>query len=505
LSSLLGMSELSVQAPPRLDEIALSPSRLPVKSSLSSLVSSSAYDRAGHTYGKSYRDLVRALARNFSHAPDSVAYPSSEAELIALLDWCSAERIAAIPYGGGSSVCGGVEPNVGDGFRGTLSIDMTRMQRVLDIDRESRSARIQAGALGPVLEEQLRVHGYSLRHYPQSFEFSSLGGWLATRSGGHFATLYTHIDELVQSLRVVTPSGTLETRRLPASGAGPNPDRLFLGSEGALGVITEAWMRIFDRPRFRASCTALFPDFLSGARAARKLAGAGLYPANCRLLDPLEAMLNGAGAGDRAVLLVGFESSDHPLEAWLARARECCLDLGADVPESSVRLRADGEQARSGASDTWRQAFLRAPYLRDALVQRGVFVETFETAVTWSRFEELHARVERAARESAGAGGTRCLVTCRLTHVYPDGAAPYFTVLAPAQAGAELSQWQTIKDAITDAMLATGGTTTHHHAVGRDFRKYYTDECPPLFGEVLRAAKRTLDPANIMNPGALFA
>jgi alkyldihydroxyacetonephosphate synthase len=505
LSSLLGMSELRLQSPPRLQEIALASPRFAVKPSLLPLVSSSAYDRAAHTYGKSYRDLVRALGRDFSHAPDCVAFPSSEAELIALLDFCCEARVAAIPYGGGSSVCGGVEADVGDAFRGTLSIDMTRMQRVLEIDRQSRSARIQAGALGPVLEEQLRVHGYSLRHYPQSFEFSTLGGWLATRSGGHFATLYTHIDELTQSLRVVTPNGSLETRRLPGSGAGPSPERLFLGSEGTLGVITEAWMRIFERPRFRASLTALFPDFLSGARAARKLAQTGLYPANCRLLDPLEAMLNGAAAGDRAVLLVGFESDDHALDPWLARARECCLDLGAEVPESGMRVRADGEQARSAAGDAWRQAFLRAPYLRDALVQRGAFVETFETAVTWSRFEELHARVTRAAQEAAGADGKRCLVSCRLTHVYPDGSAPYFTVLAPAQLGAELSQWQSIKDAITHAMLASGGTTTHHHAVGRDFRKYYTEECPPLFGEVLRAAKRTLDPANIMNPGALLA
>jgi alkyldihydroxyacetonephosphate synthase len=372
---------------------------------------------------------------------------------------------------------------------------------VVEVDATSRAARIRAGTFGPALETALRPYGLSLRHYPQSFEFSTLGGWIATRSGGHFATLFTHIDELVQSLTVISPSGRLQTRRLPGDGAGPSPERLFIGSEGVLGIITEAWMRVFERPRFRASLTARYPDLASGARAVRALAQSGLHPSNCRLLDPLEAMLNGAGGGDVAVLLVAFESSDHPLDAWIARAAELCRDAGGEVPEGAIRARAElGE--REGSSGAWRQAFVRAPYLRDELALRGVFVETFETAVTWDRFDALVASVSAAAR---GAAGDRAIVTCRITHAYPDGAAPYFTVITPARQGAELAQWDEIKASVTTAMLEAGGTVTHHHAVGRDVVRWYQAQRPEPFAHALSAAKRALDPAGVLNPGVLLA
>ena len=500
LVGLLGMKELTSVKPPRIDELLLRPPRVPRPSQLSSFLSDDPHERAAHCYGKSYRDLVRAFARDFAPAPDWVAFPESEAELVAVLDHCASEKLAAIPYGGGSSVCGGVEPAVGDAFPGSISIDMGRMQRVLEVDKLSRAARIQAGALGPALEAQLRPHGLTLRHYPQSFEFSSLGGWIATRSAGHFATLYTHIDELVEGIRVVTPTGTLETRRLPGDGAGPSAERLFIGSEGILGIISEAWVRLFERPRFRASATASFPDFASGVRALRALGQSGLNPQNCRLLDGLEALMNGVGSADRTLVFVGFESHDHPLDAWLRRAAELCREAGAELPETALRSSERDEMA--GA---WRRAFLRAPYLRDELVARGVFVETFETAVTWDRFETLHAAVMEAARRSAReTGGGSALVTCRVTHVYPDGAAPYFTVVCPARRGAELLQWQTIKSAITEAMLKAGGTVTHHHAVGRDFRPWYERQRPDGFARALAGAKTALDPRGIMNPGVLL-
>jgi alkyldihydroxyacetonephosphate synthase len=451
---------------------------------------------------------VRALRGDFRNPPDLVAFPTSEREVVALLDFCSDARIAAIPYGGGSSVCGGVEPDVGEVFAGTLSIDLGKMQQVLEVDAESRAARIQAGAFGPALEEQLRAHGLTLRHYPQSFEFSTLGGWIATRSGGHFATQFTHIDELVEALQVITPAGLVETRRLPGDGAGPSPERLFIGSEGILGIITEAWMRVFARPRFRASATALYADFTQGAQAVRQLAQSGLNPANCRLLDAREAMMNGAASGDHAVLLLGFESHDHALDAWLSRAIELCRDAGGEVPEHSIRRSDDGAGSRGGSAGAWRSAFLRAPYLRDELVARGVFVETFETAVTWNRFHALEGAVraaaERVARELNG-DDAGALVTCRITHAYSDGAAPYFTVICPARRGAELEQWDLMKTAVTDAMLDHGGTVTHHHAVGRDFRSWYERQQPAPFQRALLAAKNALDPAGVMNPGVLLA
>src|SRR5207253_3339564 len=274
--------------------------------------------RIRHTYGRAYRDLVRGFACTFSSAPDFVCLPRTEEDVARTLEACARAGIAVAPYGGGTSVVGGVE--AGGRGRPACSLDLGRLSRVLEVDPVSRAARIQAGVLGPELEEQLRPHGLTLRHFPQSFEFSSLGGWIATRSGGHYATLYTHIDDFVESLRVVTPSGVVESRRLPGSGAGPSPDRMFLGSEGILGVITEAWMRLQDRPKFRAATAVKFADFLSGAKAVRAIAQAGLYPANCRLLDAGEAETAGAGSGDEAVLLLAFESADHSLDPWMSRA-----------------------------------------------------------------------------------------------------------------------------------------------------------------------------------------
>src|SRR6185436_8951735 len=249
--------------------------------------------------------------------------------------------------------------------RGSVTIDLGKLDRVLEIDATSRAARIQGGVLGPSLEDQLRASGFTLRHFPQSFEFSSLGGWIATRAGGHYATLYTHIDDLVESVRVVTPTGIVETRRLPGSGAGPSPERLFLGSEGTFGVITEAWMRLQARPVHRASFSARCPDFERGLAAVRALSQSGLFPSNCRLLDPMEAMMNGAGGGDHAALLVAFESADHPVEHRIGRAAELCRDHGASVPDSALVNRTSTDGDREGAAGAWRAAFLRAPYLRD--------------------------------------------------------------------------------------------------------------------------------------------
>jgi alkyldihydroxyacetonephosphate synthase len=489
--------------PPRLDAIALPEPRIAKPAALAAFVSAAPEDRAGHHYGKSYRDVVRAFRGELPSPPDQVAFPRSEAEVAAVLDWCGSAGAAVVPYGGGSSVVGGVETAI-PGAKAVVSLDLGRLDRVLELDRTSRAARIQAGVLGPALEDQLRPHGLTLRHFPQSFEFSSLGGWIATRSGGHYATLWTHIDEFVESLRVLTPAGLVETRRLPASGAGPSPDRLFIGSEGILGVITEAWMRLQDRPTFRAGASLRFAGadgFLRGAEAVRRLAQSGLHPSNCRLLDPEEAQTSGAGDGSHAVLVLGFESADHPQEAKLARALELCRDAGGEAPEGARSSRGGDD----GAAGAWRRAFLQAPYVRDVLVACSVIAETFETAISWDRFPAFHRSVMAATRDAVvrvcGAGSS---VACRFTHVYPDGAAPYYSVLAPSRPGSELAQWAEIKAAATDAILRGGGTVTHHHAVGRDHRSGYDRERPELFAAALRAAKRALDPQGLLNPGVLI-
>ena len=488
---------VDAREPVQLSDLDLRPPRVAPPSSLSDLCSTDLFDRASHTYGKSYRDVVRAFRGELPHPPDVVAFPRDEADVVDLLSWCVDANLAAIPYGGGSSVVGGVECDVGDAYAGAVSIDLSALDRVLEVDRTSRAARIQAGAYGPALEDQLREHNYTLRHFPQSFEFSTLGGWLATRSGGHYATLYTHIDDFVESMRVVTPTGTMESRRLPGSGAGPSPDRLMLGSEGTLGVITEAWMRVQDRPQFKASASVRFANFTDGVDAARAVSQAGLFPSNCRLLDAGESSNAGVTDGS-SLLLVGFESADHPVDAWMARALECCADHGGTVPDG---VRSSSEEGAAGA---WRSSFMRAPYGRDAMVALACIAETFETACTWDAFANLHATVteavEKAVAEVCGGG----LVSCRFTHTYPDGPAPYFTIIAPGRRGDELTQWAEIKQAAAEALLAAGGTITHHHAVGRDHRPWYDAQRPEPFASALRAAKAVLDPAGVLNPGVLI-
>jgi len=499
-----GRTDFALTPAPTEAELNLRAPRVKPPAALAPICSATVFDRANHSYGKSYRDIVRAFRRDFPNPFDLVAFPRDEPELIRVLEWCDAERIAASPYGGGSSVTGGVEPPSGGDYRGAVSIDLGRLDRVLEVDKVSRAARIQGGVLGPALEDQLRPHGYTLRHYPQSFEFSSLGGWIATRSGGHFATLYTHIDDFVEALRVVTPSGLVESRRLPGSGAGPSPDRMFIGSEGTLGIITEAWMRLQDRPTFRAGASVAFADFAAGARAVRAIAQAGLYPANCRLLDAGEAASAGANQGEAAVLVLAFESADHPLEPWMKRALECCADFGGVIPPDAAATRTDAAATHEGAAGAWRNAFLNAPYLRDAVVAMGMVSETFETATTWDRFDEFNARLMAVARDAVVRVCGQGTVTVRFTHAYPDGPAPYYTILAPGKRGSELEQWDEIKQAVSDELINLGGTITHHHSVGRDHRPWYDRQRPDGFAAALKAAKRALDPRAILNPGVLF-
>jgi alkyldihydroxyacetonephosphate synthase len=493
-----GVADFPSIATPTLADIRLRAPRVTPPSALARICSTDTYDRAAHAHGKSFPDAVRALLNDFGSAPDVVAYPSNEQDIAAVMDWAGNLGAALIPFGGGSSVVGGVTPPAE--AAATITLDLARLDKVLEIDRSSRAARIQAGVFGPALENQLRPHGLTLRHFPQSFEFSTLGGWIATRSGGHFATLYTHIDDFVESLRVVTPAGALESRRLPGSGAGPSPDRMFIGSEGILGVVTEAWMRLQDRPKFRTGGAVRFKDFFTAARALRVLSRAGLYPANCRILDAEEAFNTGAADGSVAIMILAFESADHPLDAWMARALECCADHGG-VPEAAGRADAH----REGAAGQWRNAFIRMPYGREKMTPRAIISDTFETAITWDRFETFHDRIkaatEQAIRDATGRPGQ---VTCRFTHVYPDGPAPYFSFHALGRPGALIEQWQTIKTAASDAVIAGGGTITHHHAVGRDHRPWYDRQRPDLFAIALRAAKRSLDPQGILNPGVLI-
>jgi alkyldihydroxyacetonephosphate synthase len=380
---------------------------------------------------------------------------------------------------------------------------------VLEVDATSRSARLQAGVLGPELEAQLRPHGLTLRHYPQSFALSTLGGWIATRAGGHYATLYTHIDDFVQATRSVTPAGTLETRRLPGSGAGPAPDRLIIGSEGTLGVITEAWMRLQQRPRFRAAAAVRFAGMVQAVAAVRALSQSGLNPSNLRLLDPAEVGFNRVGDGRSPTLMLAFESADHPLQAWMARALELVADHGGRVDaDAGASTPFASHGSKRGPSDQWRDTFLRMPYYRDEATRLGTIIDTFESAVTWDRFDAFYDGVRRdVAAAIEAATGREGFLSCRFTHVYPDGPAPYFTFAVQGSTsgdlGSALAAWREIKLACNASVVAHGGTITHHHAVGREHRSGYDLEVPALWRSAFAAAKQALDPRGVMNPGVL--
>ena len=518
----LGFEVDQIEEAVPLEAVELPDSRIEPPKELAEMFSAERYDRVAHSLGKAYRDVVRGFRGEFTNPPDLVAYPESAEDVDVILNFCSDEGAAAIPYGGGTSVVGGVEPRMREDYPAVVTIDLRRMDRVLEVDAISKAARIQAGATGPRLEDQLREHGLTLRHFPQSFEYSTLGGWIATRAGGHFATLETHIDDLVESVRAVTLDGDWESRRLPGSGAGPSPDRMLVGSEGILGVITDAWVRVRERPMEKVSCGVAYDDFEAGAEAVREISQSGLNPSNCRLLDAVESDTTSAGPPGSALLVLGFESAHVPVEDPMSLALDICRNhggepgelkrSGAQPPGPEARRESPAPSEPGGDPvNAWRHAFLFAPYLRDSLVACGILSDTFETAITWDRFPDFHADVmetaKRAVAEASGGpaeGRGSPRISCRFTHVYPDGPAPYYTVLAPARRGDEVAQWDEIKAAVSETVIDSGGTITHHHAVGRDHRPWYDRQRPDPFADALRAAKRELDPKSVLNPGVLI-
>ena len=487
---------------PKISDIDINKPLFSIPSSLKKILSDDKLERLNHAYGKSFPDSARSILGDFSSPPDYVAFPDTQNEITSILDWASENNVAVIPYGGGSSVCGGVETNVGSDYAGVISLDMKNINSILEIDKTSRTALIEGGILGPHLEAQLKEHDLTMRHYPQSFEFSSLGGWIATRSGGHYATLYTHIDDFVESLKMITPSGSFETRRLPGSGAGPSPDRFAIGSEGIMGVITEASMRLQNRPTYRSSCTVEFINYEDALKALRLISQSGLFPSNCRLLDANEALFNGAGDGKSHLLILAFESADHDKKASLERALEIAKDNKGNFEVPSQ----DSQAHRSGSSGTWRNSFIKAPYLRESFTRRGIIQDTFETSITWDKSKDfIQAVKDDTSKAILEITGKPSLVTCRITHSYPDGLAPYFTFGAYATPSTMIDTWKEIKCATNEICVSKGGTVTHHHAVGRDHRPNgYDVQRDDLFSKVLIEAKAALDPKGIMNPGVLI-
>ena len=464
--------------------------------------------RIVHAGGKSYPDLVRLRAGDASHAPDAVVFPGSAGEVAAVLAVCAEERVAVVPFGGGTSVVGGVEPLRG-GFASVVTLDLERLDG-LAVDRTSLLATFGAGLRGPSAEAQLRSRGLTLGHFPQSYELASIGGYVATRSAGQASTGYGRVDELVRGARLVAPAGELVVKPFPASAAGPALRELVVGSEGALGVIVEATLAVRPLPPARRYEGWSFRSFEAGAEAFRELEQAHASPDVARLSDEEETRLAFALSASGSA----FERLGRAYLRARGHAGGCLVIAGYEGERQEVARRARRAHrilgragglslgARPGAA--WLRGRYGGPYLRDELLDRGVMVETLETAATWSNLGVVHDAVAVALRAALAERGTPALVGCHVSHLYPSGASLYFTWIARQERGAELDQWRAAKSAATDAIVASGGTITHHHAVGRDHAPWMRAEVGELGLEVLRAAKERLDPAGIMNPGKLL-
>jgi alkyldihydroxyacetonephosphate synthase len=463
-------------------------------------------ERLLHSAGKGYPDLLRARAGKPAAAPDAVVYPRDRERLAALLDHCVERSIAVVPFGGGTSVVGGVSPQA-RAHRAVLSLDTAALDAVLGLDRAAQTVRVQGGIRAASLERRIAEEGFTLGHFPQSFEFVSIGGCIATRSAGQASTGYGSIAEMIDGVTLVAPAGTVATLAVPHTAAGPDLRQLIAGSEGTLGVVEEATLRVRRAPERLAYEGYAFADFASGFEALRELAQQRALPDVVRLSDESESEVQLALAEGRPARLLG---------GYLrARGRGCVVIIGTEGDDRAVRSRA-GHTKRvlrqagaaplgSGPGKAWLHGRFAAPYLRDELLTLGVMVETMETATVWSNVEALHREVAAAVHDALEAQHTPGIVMCHVSHVYETGCSLYFTVIARQDEGREIEQWRSVKRASLDAIAAAGGTVTHHHAVGEDHREWYSHEVSPAGLRALAALRTQLDPTGIMNPGKLLA
>ena len=441
--------------------------------------------RLTYAAGRSYLDLIRLRSLQAIDSVDAVAFPESPAEIAALL---TMKNVAVVPFGGGTSVVGGVAPLRGK-HQAVVALDMSGLDKILDIDRTSMTVTAEAGIFGPQLEAAVQAHGLTLGHYPQSFEYSTLGGWLATRSAGQESTRYGRIEDLVSRIAVATPAGRIDGGQAPATATGPEIRELLVGSEGAFGVITEATMRLHPLPRARRYRSYLFSSFAEGAEACRRMLQSSIRPAVMRLSDETETQLLFDLARTSPLLQRAFRVTGRTPGAHLL--------LGFDAPSStsSILRSLHGLPLGSSPGRHWERDRFRQPYLRDALIDRGYMIDTFETAAPWSRLLALYDVLKKTPRG---------IVACHLSHAYADGASLYFTVIDRATVGDQAAQWHAFKSIVTDAIVKHGGTISHHHGIGIDHKAWLGAERGELALDVLRAIKNQLDPHGIMNPGKLL-
>ncbi|MBV5244471.1 MULTISPECIES: FAD-binding oxidoreductase [Mycolicibacterium] len=489
---------------PTLDQVRLRPSALSPgdRDGLSAIIGAehvTVDDRARllRAGGKSTLDLLRRRDFGVQDAPDAVLLPGGEDEIAEVLRYCAHRSIAVVPFGGGTSVVGGVDPLRGD-FKAVVSLDLRRLDELHSLDDVSWEAELGAGLTGPEAERLLGERGFSLGHYPQSFLFATIGGFAATRSSGQDSAGYGRFNDMVRGLRAVTPAGVLDLGRAPESAAGPDLRQLLIGSEGAFGIITRVRVRVHPVPEVTRYEAWSFPDFATGADALRAVVQTGTGPTVIRLSDEAETGVNLAtteNIGEQKITggclaITAFEGTEAHVASRHAETRDLLAAKG-------------GTSLGEAPAKAWEHGRFNAPYLRDALLSAGALCETLETATNWSNVAALKAAVTEALTRSLEDSGTPALVLCHISHVYPTGASLYFTVVA-AQRGNPIEQWRKAKAAASDAMVRTGATITHHHAVGADHRPWMTDEVGGLGVSVLRAVKSVLDPAGILNPGKLI-
>ncbi|WP_155769482.1 FAD-binding oxidoreductase [Mycobacterium asiaticum] len=486
------------------DEVKLRPSSLSQtdQEALAKIVGAEYFrtadrDRLLRAGGKSTPDLLRRKNRDVQDAPDAVLLPADDDSVAEILRYCSENGIAVVPFGGGTNVTGGLDPTRGQ-FNAVISLDLRRFDELHSLDEVSGIAELGGGVTGPDAERLLGEHGFSLGHFPQSFEYATIGGFAATRSSGQDSAGYGRFNDMILGLRMVTPVGVWDLGRVAASAAGPDLRQLAIGSEGTLGVITRVRLRVHPAPETTRYEAWSFPDFATGTAALRAVTQIGTGPTVVRLSDEAETGVNLAthetiGEEQSAGGCLGltlFEGSKEHTESRHAETRALLEAHG-------------GTSLGEGPAKTWEHGRFSAPYLRDAMLAAGALCETLETATDWSNIPALKAAVTEALTTSLAESGTPALVMCHVSHVYPTGASLYFTVVA-GQRGNPLEQWWAAKKAACDAIMATGGTITHHHAVGADHRAWMGDEVGELGVQVLRAVKATLDPAGILNPGKLI-
>ncbi|NOY77312.1 MAG: FAD-binding oxidoreductase [Calditrichaeota bacterium] len=524
LRSRLDIPDHPVLPPPSMDDITISPPRLSgtVLESLKDILPVTGMDhskeaRLIHAYGKSYHDLIRIRKKIMTQVPDVVLFPENETEIEGIINWAATNRVALVPWGGGTSVVGGVEAVSSKGQAGLAAVDLKRMNRILTLDRQSLLADCEAGIRGPELEQQLQKKGLTLAHYPESFEFSSLGGWVAARSAGQQSTKYGKIEDMVESIRLISPSGMLETPHVPAAANGPDLDQLILGSEGILGVISRVRVRLKPLPERKQYTALLFRSFDEGAAAVQKILQSGLRPATIRLSDAEETdfvfslLEEKSNRWANAFQTLGLNYLKK--RGFLPHQRSFMI-LGLEGTVASVKT--EWRQIRKiirtyrpfnlgeKTARQWYDHRFENPYLRDILMNYDILVDTLETATEWENFQHLYEAGRKAILGTFKKLGIKGVVTVHLSHVYPTGASLYFIILATPHAGKELNEWWEIKRAASDAIVQNGGTISHHHGIGLDHRPWLLPELGTSSVEIIRKLKQALDPEGLMNPKKLL-